>query len=71
MMLPALSKIYERLMNNQVLQFSEHFLSSLLCGFRPGYSTQNALLRFVEKCKESPYKNGFASAVFIVYIMSY
>ena len=52
-MLPAMSKIFERLMNNQILQFSEHFLSPLLCGFRSGYSTQHALLRFVGKCKES------------------
>ena len=51
--LPAISKIFEKLMNNQVIQFSEHFLSPLLCGFRPGYSTRHTLLRFVEKCEES------------------
>ena len=49
-----------RLMNNQILRFS-----SLLCGFRPGYSTQHALLRLVEKCQESLDKIDFASAVFM------
>ena len=62
-MLPATSKIFERLMNNQIKQFSEHFLSPLLCGFRPGYSTQHALLRFVETFKESLDKKCFAGAV--------
>ena len=60
---PAMSKISERLMTNQVIQFSEHFLPPLLCGFRPKYSTQHALLRFVEKCKESLDKRIFAGAV--------
>ena len=30
-MLPAMSKIFERLMNNQIIQFLEHFLSPLMC----------------------------------------
>ena len=38
-MLPAIPKILEKLMNSQIIQFSEHFSSPLLCGFWPGYSS--------------------------------
>ena len=51
-------------MNDQIMQFSEHFISPLLCGLRSGYSTQHAFLRFV-KCKKSLDKKGFASVMFI------
>ena len=51
--LPSVSKIYERLMQDPMLPFVQSFLSSLLCGFREGYGTQYALLRFVEACKKT------------------
>ena len=63
-MLPAISKVYERLMNEQIMRFSEHILSSLLFGFKQGYRTQHALLRFVEKCRATTDK-GFSGAVFM------
>ena len=49
--LPPVSKVYERLMESQMKQFSLGFLDPLLCGFRENYSAQHALLRFTEKCK--------------------
>ena len=64
-MLPVISKILERLMNSQIMQFLKHFLSPLLRAFKPGYSNQHALLRFVEKFKESLDKKGLAGAVSI------
>ena len=51
--LPSVSKIYERLMQDQMLPVVQSFLSSLLCGFREGYGTQHALLRLVEACKKT------------------
>ena len=51
--LPSVSKIYERFVQDQMLFFVQSFLSSLLCGFREGYGTQHALLRFVEACKKT------------------
>ena len=39
-MLPTVSKIFERILFNQLQRFSNKFLSPLLCGFREGYSTQ-------------------------------
>ena len=49
--LPAVSKVFERLIHSQLMQFADSFLSILLCGFPRGFSTQNALLRFLEKVK--------------------
>ena len=61
--LPSVSKIYERLMQDQKLPFVQSFLSSLLCGFREGYGTQYALLRLVEACKKTIDSGGVARAV--------
>lgn len=47
--LPTISKIVERVLFNQLTNFSNKFLSPLLCGFRKGYSTQFAGINFLKK----------------------
>ena len=47
--LPPVSKIFERILFNQLQCFSNKFLLSLLCGFRKGYSTQYALKNLLQK----------------------
>ena len=49
--LSSLSKIYERLIYEDIYQFMDKKLSPYLCGFRKGYSTQNCLIAMLEKCK--------------------
>ena len=44
--LPNLSKVYERLMYNQIYPY---FLSIFQCGFRKGFNAQYCLLAMVEK----------------------
>ena len=61
--LPSVSKIYERLMQDQILPFIHSFLSPLLCGFREGYGTQHALLRLVEACKKTMDSGSVTGAV--------
>ena len=61
--LSSVSKIFERLMYEQVMPFVECFLSPLLCGFRKGYNTQHALLKFLETCKITMDNGGFAGAL--------
>ena len=61
--LPSVSKIYERMMQDQMLPFVQSFLSPLLCEFREGYGTQHALLHVVETCKKSIDSGGVAGAV--------
>ena len=49
--LPTVSKVFERRLVKQVEEHIEPYLSILLCGFRKGYNTQQALVRFLEKTK--------------------
>ena len=50
-------------MYQQVMPFVQCFLSPLLCGFRKGYNTQDALLKFLETCKITMDNGGFAGAL--------
>ena len=61
--LPSTSKIYERLMESQMKAFARSLLNSLLCGFRQNYSTQQALLRFIEDCRKAVDSGNTAGAV--------
>ena len=61
--LPTVSKLFERLMDKQVVSYISPFLSSLLCGFQKGYSVQHALVRLLEKFKISLDEGGKAGAV--------
>ena len=46
--LPALSKITERLMYNQIEKYMEGILSMCQCRFRKGMTTQNCLLLWLK-----------------------
>ena len=61
--LSSTSKILERLLYDQLMEFAENFLSPLVCAFRKGYNTQHALLRFLETCKTTLDKGGYAGAL--------
>ena len=49
--LPPISKIYEELLQKQISNFIENILSPYLCGYRKGYSTQNALICLLNRRK--------------------
>ena len=49
--LPTLSKIFEKILFEQMSVFFENFLSSQQCSFRKRYSTQHCLLNLLEKWK--------------------
>ena len=40
--LPLLSKVYEKLIYNQVYEFAENILNTIICCFRKAHSTQHA-----------------------------
>ena len=63
--LPTVSKIYERLMYKQMMEHMTDYLSDLLCDFRQAYNAQHALTRFLEKCKIYLDTGGKAGAVFM------
>ena len=51
--LSSLSKIYEKLMYNQLYEYFDNILLPSQCGFRKGYSAQHCLLVMIEKFKEA------------------
>ena len=61
--LPVVSKIYERTVEKQILEYIDKDLSPHLCGFRKGYSTKTALISMLGKWKLSMDNKGFAGGV--------
>ena len=56
--LSAKSKVFERLMSKQITSFINPKLSKHLCGFREGYSSQDALFRVIEQCRKILDRSG-------------
>ena len=47
--LPLLSKVFQKIIYDQLYEYLGNFLSELLCGFRKAHSTQHALFRLIQK----------------------
>ena len=62
-LLPIVSKIFEKIMQNQIKEYVESFLSKYLCGYRKGFNAQYALLSMIERWKQTLDKGGHAGAV--------
>ena len=62
--LPSLSKIYEKLMYQQLYERFNLILSPKQCGFRKGHSAQHCLMVMLEKFKESRDKGEEFGAFF-------
>ena len=60
---PVVSKIYERKMQKQILEYIDKHLSPHLCGYRKGHSTQTTLISMFEKWKLSIDKKGFPGGI--------
>ena len=61
--LPSVSKLFERIMQSQLLSYIDCYLSPHLCGYRKGFSTQLALVSLIEKWKATTDKSEFTGAV--------
>ena len=61
--LPAISKIYERIIFYQIDKFMDNKISKHQCGFRKGYSAQHCLIVMLEKWRASLDKRGFAGVL--------
>ena len=61
--LPVLSKIFERIMFDQINIFMQTKLSTHLCGFRKKYSTQHALFLLLKNWQKCLDKRGFIGTV--------
>ena len=63
--LSGFSKIYERVLYNQMEQYANEKLSIHLCGFRKGYSTQYALINLIEKWRSHLDKSGIIGTILL------
>ena len=61
--MPSVSKIFERIIQNQFSSYIDEFLSPYLCGYRKGFNTQYALLSLIEKWKKTLDDNGYTGAI--------
>ena len=46
-MLPLISKIFEQIIHDQLSEYLEQYLNSILCGFRKAHSKQHALFKLL------------------------
>ena len=61
--LPMISKVYERIIYNQLSEYSESFLSHILCGFRKAHSTQHALFKLFQSWQKELDNGGFVGTI--------
>ena len=52
-LLPAISKVFEKIYYVQISKYMERYFSKFLCGFREGLSTQYCLLYMIEKINKA------------------
>ena len=61
--LPILSKVFEKLMQNQINLHIKSFLSPYLCGYRKSFNSQHALISLIERWRKSLDNKGYEGAV--------
>ena len=61
--LPAFSKIFERIMHDQLSSYFDSIFDPRLCGFRSKYSTQHALIRMIGQWSECLDRSGKVGAI--------
>ena len=54
---------FEKLLQHQLVIYIKNYLSPHLCGYRKGYSSQQALISLIENWKKSLDKKGYGGAV--------
>ena len=61
--LPLISKIFERIIYDQLSEYLQKYLNSILCGFRKAHSTQHALFKLLQAWQEELDKGGFVGTI--------
>ena len=65
--LPLLSKVYERVIYNQLSEYSNNFLNEVLCGFRKAHSTQHTFFKLLQSWQKSSDCGGFVGTKLMGY----
>ena len=66
--LALLSKLFEKVIFDQLSNYMKKFLNSLLCGFRKAHSTQLALFRLLQAWQKEHDQHRFASTILILWM---
>ena len=61
--LPAVYKVYKRVLRDKISPYFHEILSNILCGVRAGYSTQHALIRLLEKWRRCLNRSGLVGTI--------
>ena len=61
--LPLISKIFERIIYDQLSSYLEKYLNNILCGFRKAHSTQHALFKLLQAWQEELDKSGLVGTI--------
>ena len=61
--LPIFSKIFEKILHDQISAYFANILSKNQCGFRKGYSSKHGLVAMIEKWKKSLDSKGSFGAL--------
>ena len=62
-LIPVVSKLFERNMHTEIIDFIENSLSPFLFGFRKGHSTEQCLVAMLEAWKLAIGDKGYAGAI--------
>ena len=57
--------MYERLIYNQLSEYTESFLDHLLCGFKKAHSTQHALFKLLQSWQNKLDNGSFVGTILI------
>ena len=69
--LPLISKLFERLIYNQLSEYTERFLNHILCDFRLTHSTQHALFKLLQSWQKELDHGGFVGTILMNLSKSY
>ena len=61
--LPLLSRVFEKVIYDQLSQHLDKYLNSLLCGFRKVHSSQHALFKLLQAWQEELDKSSFVGTI--------
>ena len=62
-LLPLLSNVFKKIMNDQLHEYAETILNKLLCGFRKAHSTQHGLFRLLQKWQKELDSSGIVGTI--------
>ena len=62
-MLPLISKIFEQITHDQLSEYFEKYLNSILYGFRKAHSPQHAPFKLLQAWQEELGKGGFVETI--------